>query len=155
MPHNRIRSRRQPFEVAVLLAAPPCGLLLIVLDVRPPSVTLAMDTPIQVLWEAGLIVGGVIGLSGIIWPGRLATGLGIELAAVVLLGTITAMYAAALAAVSGRSGTAAISFIVAVSVGSFWRAGQIVLDLRLLAAASRTTDTDPEIRTELANGEAA
>ncbi|MEV4810112.1 hypothetical protein [Micromonospora avicenniae] len=155
MPHNLIRSRRQPFEVAVLLAAPPCGLLLMLLDVRPPSVTLAMDTPIQVLWELGLIAGGVIGLSGIIWPGRLATGLGIELAAVVLLGTITAMYAVALAAVSGRSGTAAISFILAVSTGSFWRAGQIIFDLRLLARVSRTADTDPEISTRLVNGETA
>ncbi|MER7440367.1 hypothetical protein [Micromonospora avicenniae] len=155
MPHNHIRSRRQPFEVAVLLAAPPCGLLLILLDVRPPSVTLTMDTPIQVLWELGLIVGGMIGLSGIIWPGRLATGLGIELAAVVLLGTITVMYAVALAAVSGRSGTAAISFILAVSAGSFWRAGQIIFDLRLLARASRTSGTGPEIGTELVNGETA
>ncbi|MEU5567730.1 hypothetical protein [Micromonospora musae] len=149
MPHNRIRSRRQPFEIAVLLAAPPCGFFLILLDVRPQSVTLAMPPPLQAGWETGLIVGGLVGLSGILWPGRLSTGLGIELAALLLLGSITGMYAVAIAAISGAQGVAAISFVVAVSAGSFWRSAQILLDLRHLARASR------EIGTELPNGEAA
>ncbi|TDC32455.1 hypothetical protein E1211_20795 [Micromonospora sp. 15K316] len=149
MPHNRIRPRRQPFEVAVLLAAPPCGVFLILLDVRPQSVTLAMPPPLQTGWETGLIVGGLVGLSGILWPGRLSTGLGIELAALLMLGSITGMYAVAIAAISGTRGVAAISFVVAVSAGSFWRSAQIVLDLRQLAQASR------EIGTDVVTGESA
>ncbi|MEU4781832.1 hypothetical protein [Micromonospora sp. NPDC023633] len=50
-----------------------------------------MPGPIQAGWESGLIVAGVAGLLGVVWPGRLSTGLGIELASVLMLGTITGM----------------------------------------------------------------
>ncbi|MEU2663319.1 hypothetical protein ACLQ20_04275 [Micromonospora sp. DT46] len=139
MPHNRIRSRHQPFEIAIMATAPVCGVLLIVLDVRPQSVEMAMPGPIQAGWESGLIVAGVAGLLGVLWPGRLSTGLGIELASVLALGTITGMYAVALAVVAGAQGVAAMSFVVAVAVGSGWRAVQIALDLRRLALAGQAT----------------
>ncbi|MCX4389736.1 hypothetical protein OG777_22780 [Micromonospora peucetia] len=139
MPHNRIRSRHQPFEIAIMATAPVCGALLIVLDVRPQSVAMAMPGPIQAGWESGLIVVGVAGLLGVLWPGRLSTGLGIELASLLMLGTVTGMYAVALTVVTGRQGVAATSFIVAVAVGSGWRAVQIVLDLRRLTRAGQTT----------------
>ncbi|MFG2010197.1 hypothetical protein ACGFNF_14110 [Micromonospora sp. NPDC048868] len=139
MPHNRIRSRHQPFEIAIMATAPVCGVLLIVLDARPQSVEMAMPGPIQVGWESGLIVAGVAGLLGVLWPGRLSTGLGIELASVLVLGTITGMHAVALAVVAGAQGVAAMAFIVAVAVGSVWRAVQIALDLRRLAVAGQAT----------------
>ncbi|MGC4791085.1 hypothetical protein ACLQ22_25045 [Micromonospora sp. DT178] len=137
MPHNRIRSRHQPFEIAIMATAPVCGVLLIVLDVRPQSVEMAMPGPIQAGWESGLIVAGVAGLLGVLWPGRLSTGLGIELASVLMLGTITGMYAVALAVVTGPQGVAAMSFVVAVAAGSGWRAVQIALDLRRLTRAGQ------------------
>ncbi|MFG3707426.1 hypothetical protein ACGF7U_22245 [Micromonospora sp. NPDC047670] len=139
MPHIRSRSTQQPFEIAILATAPVCGILLIVLDVRPQSVEMAMPGPIQAGWESGLIVVGVTGLLGVLWPGRLSTALGIELASMLMLGTITGMYAVALSVVAGRQGVAATSFIVAVAIGSGWRAGQILLDLRRLTRAIRST----------------
>ncbi|MGI5522291.1 hypothetical protein ACQEUX_15240 [Micromonospora sp. CA-259024] len=135
MGYLRIRSRHQPYEVAVLVAAPVCGVLMLTLNVRPISVQTSMPTPVQVAWEIGLIAVGVGGLLGILWPGRLSTGLGIELASVLQLGTITGMYAVALVAMSGRQSVAATSFILAVTVGSLWRAAQIAVDLRRLARA--------------------
>ncbi|MEV1333760.1 hypothetical protein AB0J20_29775 [Micromonospora costi] len=137
MPLTHIRSRHQPFEVATLLSAPVCGVLLILFDVRPASVTMTMPPPIQAGWELGLIVGGLMGLAGILWPGRLSTGLGVELASLLMLGAVAAMYALALIAVSGRQGVAAVAFIFAVSAGSLWRSGQIVIDLRRLALAGQ------------------
>ncbi|MGK5522822.1 hypothetical protein ACSNN9_26175 [Micromonospora sp. URMC 107] len=137
MPHNRIRSRHQPFEIAIMATAPVCGVLLIILDVRPQSVEMAMPGPIQVGWESGLIVAGVAGLLGVVWPGRLSTGLGIELASVLMLGTITGMYAVALMVIAGPQGVAATSFVFAVAVGSGWRAVQITLDLRRLTRAGQ------------------
>ncbi|WBB65915.1 hypothetical protein [Micromonospora sp. WMMD812] len=133
----RIRPRRQPFEIAILVAAAVCGLLLILLDVGPPSVEMAMPPAIQTGWRIGLVVVGLIGLSGVLWPGRTSTGLGIELAALLMLGTFAGMYALTLAVISGRQSIAATSFVTAVATGSFWRSTQIILDLRRLARASQ------------------
>ncbi|WP_328849683.1 hypothetical protein [Micromonospora zamorensis] len=135
MGNLRIRSRHQPYEIAVLAAAPVCGVLMMTLEVRPTSVQTAMPVPIQVAWELGLIAVGVGGLLGIVWPGRLSTGLGIELASVLVLGTITGMYAVAVVAMSGRQSIVATSFVVAVTIGSLWRAAQIAVDLRRLVRA--------------------
>ncbi|WP_410812072.1 hypothetical protein [Micromonospora sp. 067-2] len=133
----RIRSRHQPFEIAALSMAPVCGVLLLLLDVRPTSVQMSMPVPIQIGWESSLILVGVGGLLGILWPGRLATGLGIELASVLVLGTISGMYTTALLVAAGRQAVAAASFIAALSIGSLWRAAQIAVDLRRLARATQ------------------
>ncbi|WP_444950697.1 hypothetical protein [Micromonospora ureilytica] len=133
MGNLRIRAKHQPFEVAALVTTPICGILLLALDVRPPSVQMSMPEPIQVGWEVSLVVVGLGGLLGILWPGQLSTGLGVELASVLVLGTITGMYAVALVAVAGEQGVVAASLIAAVPAGSFWRAAQIAIDLRCLA----------------------
>ncbi|MEH1031007.1 hypothetical protein ACWD6L_15000 [Micromonospora profundi] len=135
----RVRAKHQPFEVAALITTSICGVLLMTLDARPPSVQLSMPEPIQLGWEVSLIVVGVAGLLGILWPGRLSTGLGIEFASVLVLGTITGMYAVALVAVSGQQGVVAASLISAVPAGSFWRAAQIANDLRCLAYGHQCT----------------
>ncbi|MEU1586553.1 hypothetical protein [Micromonospora sp. NPDC005710] len=135
MGNLRIRARHQPYEVAVLTAAPLCGILMMTLNVRPASVQTSMPEPIQVAWELGLVAVGVGGLLGILWPGRLSTGLGLELASVLVLGTITGMYAVALVVMSGRNSIVATSFVMAVTVGSLWRAAQLTIDLRRLARA--------------------
>ncbi|MFC4090320.1 hypothetical protein ACFOYX_15925 [Micromonospora sp. GCM10011541] len=131
-PSMRILRNRRPFENAVLATAPVCGALLITLDVRPPSVEMAMPAPIRIGWELGLIAVGLAGLVGLSWPGRISTGLGIELASMLMLGTIAGMYAVAMAVMSGRLAVAAASFIIAVAVGAWWRAVEILLDLRRL-----------------------
>ncbi|WP_329108575.1 hypothetical protein OG792_07935 [Micromonospora sp. NBC_01699] len=133
-----IISGRQPFEVTLLVAAAVCGTGLILIDTRPRSVSVAMPVVVQAIWEIGLIVGGMVGLLGIGWRGQLSTGLGLELGAVVMLGTTTGMYAIAVFAISGRAGLAAGTFIAAVSAASYWRGGQIIRDLRRLLRASST-----------------
>ncbi|MDG4808949.1 hypothetical protein O7634_19555 [Micromonospora sp. WMMD1120] len=135
MGHLRIRSRHQPYEIAVLIAAPVCGVLMMTLNVRPTSVQTSMPAPIQVAWELGLVAVGLGGLLGVSWPGRLSTGLGLELASVLVLGTLTGMYAVALLVMSGRNSIVATSFVLAVTVGSLGRAAQIAVDLRRLARA--------------------
>ncbi|MGC4856165.1 hypothetical protein ACLQ24_22955 [Micromonospora sp. DT4] len=135
MRYLRIRSRQQPYEIAVLTTAPVCGILMMALDVRPTSVQTSMPAPVQVAWEIGLITVGACGLLGILWPGRLSTGLGIELASVLVLGTITGMYAAALIALWSQQTLVAVSFVLAVAVGSLWRAVQLAVDLRRLVHA--------------------
>ncbi|WP_422739314.1 hypothetical protein ACN263_08790 [Micromonospora sp. WMMD729] len=135
MRYLRIRSRQQPYEVAVLVTAPICGVLMMILDVRPTSVQTSMPVPLQIAWEIALTTVGVTGLLGIMWPGRLSTGLGMELASVLVLGTITGMYAVALIALWSQQSMVASSFVVAVTIGSLWRAAQLAVDLRRLVLA--------------------
>ncbi|MEU8254470.1 hypothetical protein AB0C06_09440 [Micromonospora inaquosa] len=143
---TRIRPSHRPYEIAVLVAAALSGVLILTLDVRPTSVHLSMPQPILIAWELGQIAVGVGGLLGILWPGRLSTGLGLELASVLVLGTITGMYAVAVSVVSGRNSIVAISFMMAVTVGSFWRAAQIAIDLRRLARVCESA-TYEQLRT--------
>ncbi|GAB2963271.1 hypothetical protein GCM10027280_60200 [Micromonospora polyrhachis] len=132
----QIVSGRHPFEIMVLVAALLCGILLIVTDIQPPSINIAMPPFVQATWELGLVLVGVGGLLGITWPGHLVTGIGIELGAMVLLGTTTAMYSIAVFIVSGRPALVAGAFIGAVAVSSLWRSLQILRDLRKLTNAS-------------------
>ncbi|MFF5052979.1 hypothetical protein ACFY1S_07340 [Micromonospora sp. NPDC000663] len=135
MRYLRIRSRHQPYEVAVLATSPVCGILMLTLDVRPTSVQTSMPAPVQAAWEISLILVGVAGLLGMLWPGRLSTGLGIELASVTVLGTITGMFAVALVSLWNHQSLVTASFVVAVTIGSIWRAVQIAVDLRRLVRA--------------------
>lgn len=131
----QVTSGRSPFEVTVLAAALLCGVTLLVSDARPRSVTETMPSLVQSLWEVGLILAGLVGLCGItLWGSQLAVALGVELGGVTILGAATAMYAIALFTVSGSQAVAAGAFITGVSVASWWRTGQIVRDLRRLAA---------------------
>lgn len=120
----------------MLLASLLVGVSLIVLSTRPRSVAVAMPDLVQVCWEVGLVLAGVVGLTGVFWPGRLTTGLGTELVAMCILGTATTMYGVALFAVTGLPALAAGSFVAAVAVASWWRVGQILHDgLRIARAA--------------------
>ncbi|GAB3139034.1 hypothetical protein GCM10027290_07460 [Micromonospora sonneratiae] len=136
----QIISGRHPFEVTLLATSLACGIALLITDIRPPSVVIAMPVVVQATWQVGLVVVGVAGLLGVTWPGHVLTGLGIELGALVLLGTTTAMYSIAIIAISGRSALVAGSFIGAVTVASLWRSAQLMLDLRRLIEASQQDD---------------
>lgn len=130
-----VTTGRHPYEVAVHAAAVACGLALAVTDRLPRSAAEAMPDPVQALWVVLLIASGTIAITGAFWRGPAPTALRVEMAGVLLLGVGTSMYAIALVAISGEQATAAGSFLAGITVASWWRAGQIVGDLRRLAAA--------------------
>lgn len=136
MPKRLIWRNRRPFQNAVVATAPVCGSLMIAMEVRPPSVEVALPGPVLIGWELGLIVAGLVGVAGLLWPGRCATRLGMELASMLMLGTVTGMYAVALAVIAGRTSVAAASFITAVAIGSWWRAGELLRDLRRMVQSN-------------------
>ncbi|WP_159104848.1 hypothetical protein [Plantactinospora sp. BB1] len=131
----RMVSGRHPFEVTSLATAVVCGVLLVVLDSRPRSVAVAMPTLLEQVWAVGLILAGVAGLCGVVWRGQPATGMGVELGALLAFGAVTGMYAIAVFVISGRPGLAAGLFIAAVAVASWWRCAQIARHLYRLARA--------------------
>jgi hypothetical protein len=126
----RVITGRHPFEVAILGAATLCGLALALTDSTPKSAATAMPGLVQVLWQVLLIAGGIIGLVGVFWPGRLAAHMGTEAVGIVLLGTATSMYAVALFTVSGQQALAAGAFVTAAALASWTRLWQIFRDLR-------------------------
>lgn len=138
--HRILVTGRNPFEAAILAAAAVAGVALLVVGQRPRSIAEAMPPLVQDTWEIALIVSGLIGLAGIYWPGPALAGIGAELSALVVLGTATTMYAIALAAISGWQALAAGSFVAAVGVASWCRAGLIVRDLRRLARATEAAE---------------
>ena len=133
----KVVTGRHPFEVAILAAAAVCGLALALTDTTPRSAATAMPGLVEVLWQVLLVAGGVIGLVGVFWPGRIAAHLGTEAIGIVLLGTATTMYAIALFTVSGTQALAAGSFVTAAAIASWARLWQIGRDLRRTANAER------------------
>lgn len=128
----RIARGGGPFQVCTLAACLVVGLLLVVAP-PPTTVQSAMPPLVQTCWQFGLIVAGVLGLAGAWWPGRFGTGLGVELAGVITMGTTTTMYGIAIAAIAGTTALAAGSFVSALAVASWWRTAQIIRDLRRAA----------------------
>ena len=133
---------RHPFEVLVMIAALTVGIALIAVDQPPKSVAAAMPEGLQVAWQIGLILAGMIGLAGITWLGRLGTSLAIEVVGIIILGAATSMYGLALYAVSGVQAIAAGAFVSAIAVASWWRVWQIIRDLRRIARAVAAADIE-------------
>lgn len=129
---------RHPYQVAIHASAIACGLALAVTDRVPKSAAEAMPTPVQVLWVTLLLSSGLAALVGSWWRGRTSTGMKVELAGVLLLAGGTGMYAVALFAISGEQAAAAGAFIGGIAVGSWWRAVQIMRDVRHLAQIQRS-----------------
>lgn len=140
MPPVLVTSGKQPFEVTILFAALVAGVALRIIATRPASITASMPPLLQTTWEIGLIACGLLGLVGVFWRGDLVNGQAVELGALFLLGSLTAMYTIALFVVSGEQATAAGSFVAAVAFAAWWRCGQIIRGLRRVAQASVNGD---------------
>ena len=98
----------------------------------------------QLVWQYGLIGTGICGLLGLAWKGRPSTGLGIELAGILTLGSFTLTYAIALLVGVGVQAITPIVFNAGVAVGSFWRSAEITGDLIRLARAHPLPTTSDE-----------
>lgn len=143
MPHRTpvtVTSGRHPYEVAVHISMVVCGIALAITDQVPPSATAAMQRPVQVMWIGLLILSGITATVGAYWRGVAQTGMRVELAGVLLLAGGAAMYAFALFIVAGLLALAAGSFVAGIAAGSWWRAGQIVTDLRRIKQSKNVAE---------------
>ncbi len=136
-----IATGRHPYEVTILAMVLVGGIALLASGTRPGSVAAAMPSTVQACWLGGLVFAGVVGLVGVYWRGQIETSLAIEFIAVSALAAVSTMYATALLAVSGQRAIAASIFVVAVAVGSYWRALQIWRDNRRLERAQEAKRT--------------
>lgn len=142
MPHRTpllITSGRHPFEVALLVASVFLGITLTLSGRTPSSAAKVMPNAVLTLWIVLLTGAGIIALAGVFWRGNLTSGLRVELAGILLMAGGCSMYVVALFTVSGMAALVAGGYMVAVSGGAWWRAGQIVHDVRRLGRASTMT----------------
>jgi hypothetical protein len=129
----QIASGRQPFQIAIMVASLFLGLTLAVSDEIPNSAQKTMHGAVIATWIVMLISAGILSLVGIFWKGAFRTALRLELAGVLLLAGGASMYVVALFSVSGWAALIAGGYVTAIALGSWWRAGELVRDVRKLA----------------------
>ena len=130
-----VTNGRHPYEVAVHASAVACAVALLIVDEVPRSAAETMGPVVRVLWVCLLAAAGVAQLVGAFWRGSVDTALRVELGGVLLLASGTSMYAVALFAVSGIQALASGTFFAGIALGAWWRAAQIIRDIRRLGRA--------------------
>ncbi len=146
MPHRYLRpiqvaTGRHPFEVMILAAAAVAGTILLTMQLSPRSVASALHPIVQTVWTYELLIGGIVGLVGVFWPGNLYASLKVEATGLFVLAAAATMYTIALASVSGSQAITAGSFVGAIAVACWARVVQIAIDLRRATRAVKANTT--------------
>jgi hypothetical protein len=129
----QIASGRQPFQVAIMVASVFLGLCLAVTDQIPNSAQRTMHDGVLATWIVMLVSAGALALAGTFWRGAFRTALRIESAGVLMLAGGASMYTVAVFAVSGWAALIAGGYVAAIACGAWWRAGELLKDIRKLA----------------------
>lgn len=132
----QVASGRQPFQVAIMVASIFLGLCLAITDRIPNSAQKTMHDAVLTTWVAMLIAAGVLALAGTFWRGAFKTALRLETAGVLMLAGGASMYSVAVFAVSGWAALIAGGYVAAIACGSWWRAQELVRDVRKLARST-------------------
>lgn len=138
MPSIAITSGRHPYQIAVHVSAVFSAVAMVSAGEVPRSAQEVMSGPVLLLWVALLVLSGIGGAAILWWPGELRTALRVELGGVLLLAGGTSMYAIVLFAAAGLQALVAGTFISGLAVGSWWRAAQIVRDVRRVSEMRST-----------------
>lgn len=120
-----------------MAACPLVSVAVMVTGAHPPSLDAALPSPLGDFWLATLALSGVVTTVGAFWPWDLDTGLLTEGGGVALLASMLTIYAAALFLVNGGAALGAGAFMIGIAVAGWWRAGQIVRDVRKVWRAQR------------------
>lgn len=132
----RVRTGRQPYEVAVLIVSIATGIVGVVL---PEGISGAIDSEFNTFWSrsywAALVLFAGITLAGIFR--RRIEGLLIERGGLTVLSALYATYVYAAVATNGLAGIGASALPIAFTLASLARCWQIRNDLLLLTSYLR------------------
>lgn len=125
-------STRHPFEVFLLILSIISGLPVALGNVTPGSVSAALSPWAQRTWGAGLTLGAIVCLLGILMtrPNPRAvtvsiTGMVIEQVGLVMVGGACMVYVAALIGYVGLDALVPASIVLAYGASCLWRWHQI------------------------------
>jgi hypothetical protein len=133
MPYRRLvvlTSRRHPHELMLLVVSVLQGAAYAIGQPRPNSVAVLLPPVVVTAWYVLLLVSGVVGLTGNLWPGHLDTALRLRLSGNFLAAAPAAVYGITLLAFGGLRGSFAASIVLAWAGACMWRAWQLRADLR-------------------------
>lgn len=126
----------RPHEIALLLACTIFGIAGLVARDRVTTPAMrAYSAPYLQMWIVGLLVGGVLGLAGAAMTS--GTGMLLECAGMVLVGSLLVGYS--ITAASNPAAVFAPIFMSFFGIASFWRAGELALDLRRAIRVARVS----------------
>lgn len=126
-----LMGRGRPHLVMLLLFSLGVGLAYLLGLPQPRSVAENLGDPFQFMWSVGLVVSGLVGLSGAFWRGDIGTGLMLERAG-MLIGAGSVFGYAWTVSQAGTSSSFAAGFCLAWGVANLVRAYGIGKDLRNL-----------------------
>ena len=132
-----ITTGRHPFQVATVAACPLAAVAIIATGNHPSSLDAALPPPLADVWLVVLAVSGLGAQAGAFWPGELDTGLLVEGGGIAVLASMLTIYASALFIVNGTTAIGPGAFLLALAVAAWWRAAQIVRDVRKVWRAQR------------------
>lgn len=138
MPHRRIvdiTPGRHPFQVAIVAACPLVAITILLSSREPRSLDNALPAGFVNVWLAAIAVNGLIALVGMYWRHPLGWGLMVECGGIIGLGAMVSVYCAAIAALAGLDALASGGLITGIAIACWWRAGQLIRDIRRLRHA--------------------
>lgn len=140
-----ITTGRHPFQVAIVGACLLSSLAIIATGYQPRSVARALPDAFLKIWLGALAVNSLIALGGMFWSRPLRRGLVAEAGGLIGLAAMTSVYSASIARLSGWDALGTGGLVLGIAVACWWRAGQIVRDVRRLNRAQ----TDPVLQSRL------
>lgn len=120
---------RHPFEIALLGACVIAGAVMAITGVRPPSLSRSLPYDVMTVWLALVAAGGLVGIVGAYWRGRIDDGLLIEFGGVLAIGSACTLYVIALFALNPLANAVASGGLLSgIAVGGVLRAVQCARD---------------------------
>lgn len=125
-----VAGHHRPHELLFLALSLLFGVLYTLGSPPPQSVAAQMPSWLVHVWSVGLLLSGVVGLVGALWPMPLDRGLGLELGGMLLGAAALVVTTAAVFEYAGSAGLFGGGFSAAWALANIARAAQIVHDLR-------------------------
>ncbi len=130
-----LAGRHRPHELLLLAWSALLGASYLVRVPAPRSLAAAVPHWVVLLWAAGLVLSGAVGLLGCLWRGQAETGLGLERGAMLMSTAALTLIAVASLAANGDRALFGVGLMSAWAMANVARAMQITRDLRQIAAA--------------------
>lgn len=132
-----VTGRHRPHELLLLAVSVLLGVSYLVRVPAPQTLTATVPRGVVLLWAGGLVLSGIIGLTGCLWRGDITIGLGLERGALFMSTAALVLIGAVIIAATGMRGLFSAGIVVAWGLANVVRCYQITKDLRLIAAAHK------------------
>lgn len=129
--------RRDPPEMMLLGLCLISGLSFVAGAGAPSSIEAVMPDWLVVAWYVALLVAGLVGMAGNVWPGNIGTALLIRMSGQILAVGPAAAYSIAALVFAGQPAIFPAGITLVFAIVCVWTARHLAEDLRSLREATR------------------